>query len=64
MLIPGFLNQKGEEAGKLRTLAVELKETFEGFVEHYLNGALEVAIGVFKIEKVDVCKEEKEEEKE
>jgi len=64
VLTPGFLNQKGEEAGKLRTLAVELKETFEGCVEPYLNGALEVAIGVFEIEKVDVCEEEKEEEKE
>jgi len=65
VLTPGFLNQKGEEAGKLRTLAVELKETFETCVEPYLSGALEVAIGVFAIEKVDIiCQQEEKEENE
>jgi len=57
VLTPGFLNQKGEQAGKLRTLALDLKESFESCVEPYLNVALEVALGVFQNEKVDMIEE-------
>jgi hypothetical protein len=46
VLKPGFLS-KGEEAGKLRSVAIELKEEFEGCVEPYLSNALEVALGSF-----------------
>ena len=46
VLKPGFLN-KGEDAGKLRTLAVEFKEEFNECVEPYLASALEVSLGVF-----------------
>jgi hypothetical protein len=38
---------KGEDAGKLRSVAVELKEEFETCVEPDLTGALEVALGSF-----------------
>lgn len=48
VLTPGFLNKKGEDAGKLRSVAIELKEEFEGCVEPYLMGALEVALGSFE----------------
>ena len=47
VLTPGFLNMKGEDAGKLRSVAVELKEEFETCVEPDLTGALEVALGSF-----------------
>lgn len=46
VLKPGFLS-KGEEAGKLRSVAVELKEEFDGCVEPYLSSALEVALGIY-----------------
>ena len=46
VLTPGFLNKKGE-AGKLRSIAVNLKEEFETCVEPYLIGALDVALGFF-----------------
>ena len=47
VLTPGFLNMKGEDAGKLRTLAVELKKEFDACVEPYLSVAIEVALGSF-----------------
>jgi len=51
VLTPGFLNKKGE-AGKLRSVAINLKEEFETCVEPYLTGALDVALGSFnKIQK-------------
>jgi hypothetical protein len=46
VLKPGFLT-KGEEAGKLRSVAVELKEEFNGCLEPYLSNAMEVALGNF-----------------
>ena len=46
VLKPGFLS-KGEEAGKLRSVAVELKEEFDNCVEPYLANALEVSFGIF-----------------
>jgi len=63
VLTPGFLNKKGE-AGKLRSVAVELKEEFDTCVEPYLTGALEVALGSFDHlpKKVDDPPEEEEEE--
>ena len=36
---------KGEDAGKLRSVAIELKEEFENCAEPYLSGALELALG-------------------
>jgi hypothetical protein len=45
VLTPGFLNMKGEDAGKLRSVAIELKEEFENCAEPYLSGALELALG-------------------
>ena len=47
VLKPGFLT-KGEEAGKLRTVAAELKTEFENCVKPYLRNALEVAFGAFE----------------
>ena len=47
VLTPGFVNMKGEGAGKLRSVAVELKQEFEVCVEPYLTCALEVALGSF-----------------
>mmetsp|Transcript_13099 Transcript_13099/g.14732 ORF Transcript_13099/g.14732 Transcript_13099/m.14732 type:complete len:671 (-) Transcript_13099:192-2204(-) len=48
VLKPGFLS-KGEEAGKLRSVAVEMKEEFEGCVEPYLTSALEVSLGSYEV---------------
>lgn len=47
VLTPGFLQQKGEDASKLRNMAVELKEEFDSCVQPYLMGAIEVAFGSF-----------------
>jgi len=47
VLTPGFLHQKGEDAGKLRSVAMELKEEFDSCVEPYMTGAMEVALGSF-----------------
>lgn len=47
VLTPGFLHQKGEDAGKLRSVAIELKDEFDSCVEPYLTGAIEVALGSF-----------------
>jgi hypothetical protein len=45
VLTPGFLNKKGADAGKLRSIAIELKDEFEKCVEPYLSAALELAVG-------------------
>ena len=51
---PGFLSI-GEEAGKLRSVAAELKEEFDSCVEPYLSSALEVSLGIYdSILKKDV----------
>jgi len=43
---PGYLSWKGEEAAKLRSVAVEIKDEFEKCAEPYMTIALEVAFGV------------------
>lgn len=45
VLTPGFLNMKGEDAGKLRSVAIELKEEFDNCVGPYLSAALEFGLG-------------------
>ena len=62
VLTPGFLQQKGEDASKLRNMAVELKEEFDSCVQPYLMGAIEVAFGSFDNVPQPTKEEEKEEE--
>ena len=54
VLTPGFLNMKGEDAGKLRSVAIELKEEFDNCVGPYLSAALEFGLG--SIEKMPARK--------
>ncbi len=70
VLKPGFLKSKGDEAGKLRNIAIEMKDEFDSCVKPYLDIALEVSFGNFEgmlsneITQVETDSPDKEEEKE